>query len=161
LYYNKFCGTLGRLGFEPNPYEPCVHNRSVNGKQQIVCFHVDNLKSSGLAKTDDALVLELRSEYEHIQEDGIRKKTVYQGKIHEYLGMTLDYNTPGVCKVSMKKCTLEIISDAEKNMDNCKGVKTSAAPKDLFMVNEESPQLGKKEKELFHAQPSSQHPVCN
>jgi hypothetical protein len=108
LYYNKLGGTLGRLGFEPNPYEPCVHNRIVNGKQQTVCFHVDDLKSSGQAKTNDALVLELRPEYEHIQEDGTGKMTVHQGKVHEYLGMTLDYSTPGVCEVSMKKYTQEM-----------------------------------------------------
>jgi hypothetical protein len=51
----------------------------------------------------------------------------------------------------MKKYTLEIISDAEKNMDNCKGLKTSAALKDLYMVNEESPKLGKDKKKLFHS----------
>jgi hypothetical protein len=37
LYYNKFCATLGRLNFKHNLYKPCVHNRVVNGKQQIVC----------------------------------------------------------------------------------------------------------------------------
>jgi hypothetical protein len=99
LYYNKFCTTLERLGFEPNPYEPCVHNRIMDGKQQTVCFHVDDLKSSGQAETNNALVSDLRSEYKRIQEDGTGKMTVHQGKIHEYLGMTLDYNTPGVCKV--------------------------------------------------------------
>jgi hypothetical protein len=151
LYYNKFCGTLGRLGFEPNPYEPCVHNRIVSGKQQTVCFHVDDLKSSGQTETNDALVLKLRSEYEHIQSDGSGKMTVHRGKTHEYLGMTLDYNTPGVCEVSMKKYTQEIISEAEKCMDNCKGVKTSAAPKDLFMVDEGSRKLDKVKKELFHS----------
>jgi hypothetical protein len=48
---------------------------------------------------------------------------------------------------------LEIISDTEKNtsMDNCKEVRTSTAPKDLFMVDEESPKLGKDKKELFHS----------
>jgi hypothetical protein len=128
-----------------------VHNRVVNGKQQTVCFHVDDLKSSGQAETNDQLVTELRSEYEHIQEDGSGKMTVHRGKIHEYLGMTLDYNTTGVCKVSMPKYTKEILSEADIAMAECKGIKTSAAPKDLFTVNEESPKLDKRKKELFHS----------
>jgi hypothetical protein len=151
LCYNKLCATLGRLGFEPNPYKPCVHHMIVNGKQQTVCFHVNNLKSSEQTKTNDALVSELRSEYDYIQDDGTDNMTVHQGKTHEYLGMTLDYDTPGVYGVSMKKYTPEIISDAEKSMDICKGVKTSAAPKDLFVVNKESPKLHKEKKESFHS----------
>jgi hypothetical protein len=118
LYYNKFCTTLGRLDFKPNPYKLCVHNRVVNGKQQTVCFHVDDLKSSELAETNDQLVLELHLEYECIPEYGSGKMMVHRGKIHEYLGMTLAYNTTGVCKVSMPKYTKEILLEAEIAMSN-------------------------------------------
>jgi hypothetical protein len=150
LYYIKFCGTLDRLGFLANPYEACVHNRIAAGKQQTVCFHVDDVKSSGDKAANDQLVEELRSEYEHIQPDGSGKMTVHRGKVHEYLGMTLDYGTAGVCKVSMPKYTAEILSEAEKVMD-CKGTKSCAAPKDLFCVDSDSPKLDHKRSEFFHS----------
>ena len=33
-------------GFEINPYNPCVVNKRVNGKQLTVMWHVDDVKSS-------------------------------------------------------------------------------------------------------------------
>ena len=34
------------MGFEVNPYDPCVANRDVNGSQCTVVWHVDDLKVS-------------------------------------------------------------------------------------------------------------------
>jgi hypothetical protein len=34
------------IGFEVNPYDICVANRTVYGKQQTLTWHVDHLKSS-------------------------------------------------------------------------------------------------------------------
>ena len=33
-------------GFRINPYDPCVANNMVGGKQLTVCWHVDNPKIS-------------------------------------------------------------------------------------------------------------------
>jgi hypothetical protein len=76
--------------------------------------------------------------------------TVHRGKTHEYLGMTLDFHTAGVCKISMPKYTAEILSEAESAMDDCKGTKSSAAPKTLFNVDDDSPKLNKKRSEIYH-----------
>jgi hypothetical protein len=46
LYYKKFLKDIDLVGFEVNPYNICVANRNVNGKQQTVTWHVDDLKSS-------------------------------------------------------------------------------------------------------------------
>lgn len=102
LYYNKFCNTLKRLGFKPNPYDACVYNKPIGAKQQTVCFHVDNLKASHVdPNANTKLAEELRKEYEHIMEDGTGQMVVHRGSVHEYLGMTLDYSTKGVCKITM------------------------------------------------------------
>jgi hypothetical protein len=42
LYYRKFCKSLTSYGFEFNPYDPCVANKMVNGKQLTIGFHVDD-----------------------------------------------------------------------------------------------------------------------
>jgi hypothetical protein len=46
LFYKKLIKDLAFIGFETNPYDPCVANRTVNGKQHTVTWHVDDLKSS-------------------------------------------------------------------------------------------------------------------
>lgn len=46
LYIVKFCRTLQKLSYKLNPYEPCVYNRDVDGKQQTICFHVDACRAS-------------------------------------------------------------------------------------------------------------------
>jgi hypothetical protein len=44
LYYKKFVKSLTKQGFKLNPYDGCVANKIVKGKQIIICFHVDNLQ---------------------------------------------------------------------------------------------------------------------
>jgi len=43
LYYKKFVKSLKRNGFKMNPYDPCVANKTVDGKVLTVCFHVDDV----------------------------------------------------------------------------------------------------------------------
>ena len=52
------------MGFEVNPYDPCVANKMVNGKQMTICWHVDDLKVSNVNKNSvTALALELAKLY--------------------------------------------------------------------------------------------------
>jgi len=46
LYYRKFVKSLKSIGFELNPYDPCVANKMIDGKQMTICFHVNNCKLS-------------------------------------------------------------------------------------------------------------------
>ena len=46
LYYQRFVTDLKSIGFEINPYDPCVANKIVKGKQLTVVWHVDDLKVS-------------------------------------------------------------------------------------------------------------------
>lgn len=152
LYYVKFCGTLQRLGFKPNPYEPCVHNREIEGKQQTICFHVDDCKASHAeAKVNDELEEELRKEYEHIMEDGSGRMKVQRGPKHEYLGMSLDYSEKGVCKITMPKFLKETMSEYRVAMPASSGTKPNPAPKDLFTVDADCPKLEGRRKALFHS----------
>ena len=71
LYYRKFCNTLLRNDFKVNPYDPCVFNRLVEGKQQTILFHVDDCKISHKnSKVNDEFIEVLRQEYERIFKDG-------------------------------------------------------------------------------------------
>ena len=45
-FYNKLRSVMEGNGFIVNPYDPCVANKDVNGKQMTVLWHVDDLKVS-------------------------------------------------------------------------------------------------------------------
>ena len=51
LWYNKFQQELEKEGFEFNPYDPCVGNRTKNGSQHTIRFHVDDVMSSHINPT--------------------------------------------------------------------------------------------------------------
>ena len=44
LFWKNLTGTLINMGFEINPYDWCIANKLVNGKQLTIAWHVDNLK---------------------------------------------------------------------------------------------------------------------
>jgi hypothetical protein len=152
LYYLKFSKTLKRNDFTINPYDPCVANRRVSEKQQTICWHVDDCKLSHVdSKVQDEFIQVLRNEYESIFEDGSGKMTVSRGKVHTYLGMTLDYTTPGQVKVSMFDYVKEIIAAFDAADPGNSGTKSSAAPLDLYKIDEDCKKLAPAMREQFHS----------
>jgi hypothetical protein len=51
LWYKTFRKDLKDIGFVFNPYNPCVANKKVQGSQQTILFHVEDLKSSHKLKS--------------------------------------------------------------------------------------------------------------
>ncbi len=43
LFYRKLVADLCSIGFNLNPYNPCVANEKIDGHQITVCWHVDDL----------------------------------------------------------------------------------------------------------------------
>ena len=43
LFYRKLVTHLTSLGYVINPYDPCIANKMINGKQMTICWHVDDL----------------------------------------------------------------------------------------------------------------------
>ena len=70
-----------------NQSDACICNKMVNGKQFTILFHIDDLLLSN--KNLNIVTLYIRKLQ---QQYGSREDlTVTKGKIHEYLGMTLDF----------------------------------------------------------------------
>ena len=81
-----------------NPYDPCVANMMVNGAQITVCWHVEDLK---ISHRDEEVVSAFAIK---IAETYVPKTTISRGKVHDYLGMQLDFGTcPGSIIISMIK----------------------------------------------------------
>ena len=77
LFYHKLWGNLADKDFEVNPYDPCVANKIINGKQMTVCFHVDDL-------------LMLHHKEEVIQDFARYLEGIY-GKLEVTIGDKLEY----------------------------------------------------------------------
>ena len=54
LWYNVYVSILEKMGFKLNPYDHCVANKTINGKQCTIAFYVDD----NLASHADQSVLD-------------------------------------------------------------------------------------------------------
>ena len=161
LYYRKFTSSLKERGFEMNPYDPCVWNKTnIKGKQLTICFHVDDCKISHVnVRVVDYTIDWLRKEYESIFTDGSGKMKVACGKVHTYVGMTLDFTESKIVKVTMFAYIDEIVqawdkacSELEDGYVVVSGRKriATAAPDDLFKVDEDAMKLDQAKAKAFH-----------
>jgi hypothetical protein len=97
LWYKTLRKDLEDNGFIFNPHNPCVANKKVQGLQQTIVFHVDDLKSSHKPKSvSNKFEKWLNSMYSKHE-----KVTVTRGRGHNYLGIELDYQKQGELKIYM------------------------------------------------------------
>ena len=76
---------------------------------------------------------------------------VTRGKVHEYLGMTIDFRVKGQVKITMPKHIQALLDFFDKISPKATGTKTSAAPKDLFTVDDNCKKLSKERLEQYHS----------
>ena len=70
------------MGFTLNPYDPCVANKMVDGKQCTICWYVDDNKISHKdPKVVDWVIKAI--------EDKFGKMTVTRGNKYTFVGMDL------------------------------------------------------------------------
>ena len=100
LFYKQWKKDLIAKGYEINPYDACVANKNINGKQHTVTWHVDDLKISHEDPTvNKEFIKWVDQKY---GDNEIGRVTATHGKKHDYLGMILDYSVPGKVKVDMR-----------------------------------------------------------
>jgi hypothetical protein len=144
LFWRDLTAELKRAGFIINPYDECVANKTVNGKQCTVLWHVDDLKISHVdsAVVDDILLM-LDKRY---GKDA--PLTITRGDVHEYLGMTIDFTNKGKVMILMDDYTDNVLKEAR---DDMAGVATSPAAEHLFEVNVIDPEfLSEEDGKYFH-----------
>ena len=98
LFWKNLSGFLiNELGFIVNPYDWCVVNKTINGKQCTVGWHVDDLKISHHdSQVVDDILRKLDGQYG--KESPL---VITRGRVHEYLSMKMDFSTPGQVTLSM------------------------------------------------------------
>ncbi len=76
------------MGFELNPYDTCVANKTIDGKQCTVAWFVDDNK---ISHVDDKVVSNVIEKIE----ERFGKMTVTRGKEHVFLGMGISFHDDG------------------------------------------------------------------
>ena len=96
LWYKNLRDAMSSLGYERNPHDICVFNKT--GKQGLQCtvtVHVDDLLITSVDESMiESLAGGLRLRYGEI--------TKSDGTTLNYLGMVLDLTHPGEARVTMK-----------------------------------------------------------
>jgi len=114
----------------------CVANKTINGKQCTIIWHVDDLKISHVdKKVIEDIIKQLNEKFG--KESPL---TTAQGKLLEYLGMTLDYMTKGKVKISMYEYIEKMLTELPSDMNG--SIKTPAVSH-LFNVNKDATKLPK------------------
>jgi hypothetical protein len=115
----------------------------IDGKQCTVLWHVDDLKISHVDPNVQTTIVGLIDE-EFGKESPI---TVTRGKVHDYLGMTLDCTDKGKVKIKMTDSVGKMLKDLPEKFD---GEAATPAGDDLFKIDEDSPKVDEKRAQLFH-----------
>ena len=115
----------------------------INGKQYTIGRHVDDLKISHIdSEVVDDILNKLDERYGK-ESDMVTTR----GKIHDYFGMTLDYNIDGKVKITMFEYIAKIIEEFPMELD---GEPTSPEANHLFEIDDNGIKLKPEQKDLFH-----------
>ena len=148
----KLRGVLTEMGFEMNDYDEYTFNKMLNSKQCTIQFHVDDLKLSHLQQEElEKNIDHLKSIFGSGRELLAASYGKIYGKIHEYLGMTIDWSVDGKVISTMYDYLEDILAEVP---DDFHGEDVNPAVSDLFQVDEACRRLATPTADLFHHFPA-------
>ena len=101
LWHKALSGSLGKIGFNPNPHDICVLNRTNKDGKATIGIYVDDLMLICSSPTlAEAIILDLEREYKQLK--------ITRGAKHNNLGMVMDFSTEGVVKINKSGMIEEI-----------------------------------------------------
>ena len=141
LWYNLYADTLKDMGFKLNPYDRCIANKNINGKQCTIAWYVDdNFVSHADSKVVDDIIKIMCEKFGDL--------TVTRGNKHTFLGINFEFMDNGKLQIHMIDQLKEAI---ELFGENVEGVVSLSAAKGLRDVDEESPLLDVNKAMTFHS----------
>lgn len=140
LWYDLYSTTLIKMGFKLNPYDLCVANANIQGKQCTICWYVDDNKISHInPKVVDDVIAKIESKF--------GKMTTTRGSAHDFLGMHIKFKK-GKLSIGMKKHILKVFTMFGEDI-----TRKAATPAKsyLFEVREASPAVDAQRSDIFHS----------
>ena len=134
-FYRKLVLELREMGFEINPYDPCVANKMINGTQMTIRWHVDDLMISHVSQDETMKVVQgIKDLYgENLGE------TVET--VHDYLGMMFDYSFTREVRINMWDHLGRVIKEFPEE---------TPASDHLFKLHEDGRKLTEELADAFH-----------
>ena len=144
FWRNLSCFLINKFGFEANPYDFCVMNKTINGSQCTIGWHVDDLKISHIdGKVNQEILDILQKKY---GKEAPIPSTM--GKIHDYLGITIDYSMLGKAVFHMEDYINRMVDKCPENLLKVSPV--SPAANHLFDINPNCERLHVDVADEFH-----------
>ena len=137
---------LCSIGFELNSYDPCVANKMIDGHQLAICWHVDDLFIGHKNPQTVSNILQwLQACYE--TPDKPLKAT--RGAHHDYLGMNVNFSTPGEVLFDMIPYLQKVLNEF---LEKITGVSSTPAADHLFKIRDpkEARLLPEQQALVFH-----------
>ena len=110
MWYNLYVDILKENGFVLNPYDRCVANKIINGKQCTIMFYVDDNKVS---HEDPKVVDEILK----MLEGYFGKMETTRGDKHNFLGMDIAFMKNKTVRIEMKHQLLEAFEMAGEDVN--------------------------------------------
>lgn len=142
-FWEQISEDLVGLGYEINPYDWCVANKLINGKQHTIGWHVDDFV---MTHEDPAVNNELISWFSE-KYGKLSPLTVHRGRVHNYLGMTLDFTTKGEVRVTMFDYIERMLTECPTPFE---GNANTPAAKHLFETDDRAKKLNGEDASVFH-----------
>ena len=141
LWYELFSTTLQSDGFALNPYDTCVANKTIDGKQCTIAWYVDDNKISHVdADVVSSIIATIEGKFGAM--------TVTRGRDHVFLGMNIAFHENGTVSVKMKDYIKEAIVDFGEDITRSA---TTPARKNLFDTDDTDERLSVADSEVFHS----------
>jgi hypothetical protein len=140
LWYELFSGTLKEMGFELNPYDPCIANKDIEGSQCTIAWYVDDNK---ISHAKESVVTEVISKIE----ERFGKMTVTRGTEHVFLGMDIRFIGDGTLTIGMKGYVEDAIAEFGEDVSRSA---TTPAGRGIFEVDNDAVLLEKDKADLYH-----------
>lgn len=111
LWYNYYRAMLEELGFKINPYDRCIANQNINGKQCTLTWYGDD---NEISHTDKKVMWEII----HKLEEKLGKFKICMESKHKFVGMEIVLTEDGRVKIRTREQILEAIDMlGEKMLD--------------------------------------------
>jgi hypothetical protein len=135
---------VNTLGFEFNPYDKCVVNKTIDGKQCTIIWHVNDLMLTHVSQEIlYHIVSELSKKFGN--EDPL---TVHKGDILDCLGMTLGFSCKGKVFFRMTDYIENMLDELPDDFD---GTVATPATSYLFKTRASAVKLNPELSELLHS----------
>jgi hypothetical protein len=87
LFWKQLPATFQEWEFIISPYDQCIANKEINGRQFAVIWHVNDLK---ISNCKGKVVSEIINKLSEVlgKESPL---TMHQGAVHDYFGMKIDF----------------------------------------------------------------------